>query len=148
MHPNYKFINVKSLYSPFVQKTKQRIGLIRKNKELGGRFIKKELPHNMLAHIYPLGNLTIFDSTHLTFLPDYSKNNFYEYVADLYIGLSNIKQGQSISLLFDIADETAGQSEKEAVISWFYLSDNVFKKINTNNIIDTTRTFYKAVLCN
>ncbi|HTO14884.1 MAG TPA: hypothetical protein VLZ83_03900 [Edaphocola sp.] len=79
-------------------------------------------------------------------MPDYSKNEFHNYVGDLCLGLSNIGPGQSISLLFNIAEETAEQSKLEAKISWYYLKDNQYIKIKESQIIDSTANFLQSGL--
>jgi hypothetical protein len=60
------------------------------------------------------------------------------------VGLTDIKPGQTVSLLFEIADETAAQSQEEAKISWHYLSNNEIKKINPEKVTDTTLNFLQT----
>jgi hypothetical protein len=74
-------------------------------------------------------------------LPDYSVLGFSTYTADLYIGLTGIQPGQSISLLFDIAEETAGQSAKEATITWHFIADESIEALDPSGVVDTTRHF-------
>lgn len=133
----------KSLFVPFAAKTKQKTELFRRHKDFRTT-IKREYHNNRLEHLYPFGEMPIFPTNGLTFLPDFSKNGFSDYVADLYIGLTDISSGQTISLLFEIAEETAAQSPAEAKISWHYLSNNVFKKIDADKVTDTTLNFLQT----
>ena len=139
--PNILFL--KSLYVPFIQKAKQKEALAKRYKESRIR-ITREHHNNLLAHLYPLGELPVYPANGFSFLPDYTKNGFLNFAADLYIGLTDIIPGQSVSLLFDIADETAAQSKLEAKISWYYLKDNSFEKIDASKIIDTTANFLQT----
>lgn len=102
--------------------------------------------NNLTVHLYPFGERRVNSPGGLTFLPDYSAPNlgFNDYEADLYIGLSDITPGQSISLLFDIAAETAGQSEQEARISWHFVTDEKIEALDPSRVIDTTRHFLQT----
>ena len=90
--------------------------------------------------------MNVYKTSGLTFLPDYSILGFNDFEADLYIGLTGIHPGQSISLLFEIADETAEQSQLEAKISWHFISNNSFEAIDPSKIIDTTNNFLQSGL--
>lgn len=141
IRPNLYFS--KSLVVPSSKKTKQKQELFKRHKDYRLK-ISRDYYNNLLAHLYPLGELSVYKTSGLTFLPDYTQNGFSDYVADLYIGFSGIVPGQSISLLFDIADETAAQSLQEAKITWHYLSNNVIKKIDASKITDTTLNFLQT----
>lgn len=139
--PNLFF--AKSLFVPFAVKSKQKVELFKRHKDFRLK-INREYHNNRLEHLYPFGQVSLFLTSGLTFLPDYSKNGFSEYVADLFIGLTDIKHGQSVSLLFEIAEETAAQSQDEAKITWHYLSNNEIKKIEPEKITDTTLNFLQT----
>ena len=139
--PNLIF--AKSLFVPFAVKSKQKVELFKRHKDFRLK-INREYHNNRLEHLYPFGQVSLFQTTGLTFLPDYSKNGFSEYVADLFIGLTEINHGQTVSLLFEIAEETAAQSQDEAKISWHYLSNNEIKKIEPEKITDTTLNFLQT----
>lgn len=134
---------VRSLRVPFIQKERQLVFL--KNRYLKFRKIEeREHYNNLIEHNYPLGTMAIFPTTTLTFLPDYRINELQNFVGDLCIGLSGINPGQSVSLLFNIAEETAKQSKLEAKISWYYLSDNKYQKMEASKVIDTTQNFLQS----
>lgn len=141
----YRNINyfARSLRVPFISKSKQREKIVERYKNNRIRFLR---PHynNKIAQLYPLGEAEVHLSNGLTFLPDYTKFGYNDFVADLCIGLTNIIAGQSISLLFNIADETAAQSELEAKISWYFLSNNSYEKIDASKITDTTNNFLQT----
>jgi hypothetical protein len=139
---NRQFL-IKSLRVPFTSKTRQKQALY--NRHLQYR-IRYSIPHynNLTAHLYPLGERSVNKSSGLTFLPDYSLLGFSNYQADLYIGLINIIPGQSISLLFELAEETAEQTELEAKISWHFISNDEIEKIDGSKIIDTTSNFLQS----
>lgn len=134
---------VKSLRIPYTSKIKQNQVLYNRYLSLKSRVYR---PHhnNLTAHLYPLGELNVYKTSGLTFLPDYSILGFNDFEADLYIGITDISPGQSISLLFEIADETAGQSQLEAKISWYFISNNSFEAIDPSKIIDSTNNFLQT----
>lgn len=134
---------VKSLRVPLISKSKQREKIVERYKYNRLRFLRFHY-NNKIAQLYPLGESEVHLSNGLTFLPDYTKFCYNDFVADLCIGLTNIIAGQSISLLFDIADETAAQSELEAKISWYFLSNNSYEKIDASKITDTTNNFLQT----
>jgi hypothetical protein len=141
LRPNLFF--AKSLFVPFAVKPKQKVELLKRHKDFRLK-IKREYHNNRLEHLYPFGQVSLYQTIGLTFLPDYSKNGFSEYVADLFVGLTNINHGQTVSLLFEIAEETAAQSQEEAKISWHYLSNNEIKKIEPEKVTDTTLNFLQT----
>lgn len=136
---------MKSLRVPFIQKQRQKVALRKRFMEHNRRITRQHY-NNSIAHLYPLGSLIVYPTTKLTFLPDYSKNELRNFVGELCIGLADIAPGQSISLLFNIAEETAEQSKLEAKISWYYLSDNSYAKIDESKIVDTTENFLQSGL--
>ena len=139
--PNLFF--AKSLFVPFAVKSKQKVELRKRHSDFRLK-IKREHHNNQMEHLYPFGQVPLYLNSGLTFLPDYTKNGFSDYVADLFIGLTGIKQGQTVSLLFEIAEETAAQSQEEAKISWHYLSNNEIKKIDPEKVTDTTLNFLQT----
>lgn len=136
---------MKSLKVPFIQKQRQQLAL-RERFGSYNRINPISQPTNSIEHLYPLGSLIVYPTTGLTFLPDYSKNEFQYFAGELCIGLTDIAPGQSVSLLFNIAEETAGQSKLEAKISWYYLSNNRYEKIDESKVIDTTENFLQSGL--
>jgi len=131
---------IRSLLVPFANKQKQKLALWTRHQFYKARFFNYHY-NNLTSHLYPFGEKKINKTTGLTFLPDYSILGFGDFEGDLYIGLTHIVPGQSISLLFDIAEETADQSEQEATISWYFISEEKFEAIDSSRIIDTTNHF-------
>ncbi len=101
--------------------------------------------NNLMAHVYPLGEIRVRD-LEICFLPDYSKQKYLEYPAELCIGLKNVEPGQSLSLLFDMAEETAGQSLEEPRIEWFYVKEENLVPVDVNKLTDTTRNLLQTGL--
>jgi hypothetical protein len=136
---------IKSLRIPFTNKIRQKTVLHDRHINIWKRFFRFHY-NNLTAHIYPFGELMVHKATGLTFLPEYAIKGFNDFEADLYIGLTNISPGQSISLLFEIANETAEQSELEAKISWYFLSNNEFVAMEKTRILDSTNNFLQSGL--
>ncbi len=99
---------------------------------------------NLLAWLYPLGEQPVSGNRPPTFLPDYTLHDFGTYESELCIGLQNVRPGQSISLLFEMADETAGLTEREARISWFIIENNKFTAIGAGKLSDGTAGFLQS----
>lgn len=137
--------STRSLRVPYIQKRNQRASLRKRNMEGKNRMIRRHY-NNSIVHLYPLGSRIVYPTAALTFLPDYSINEFQHFVGELCIGLTDIRPGQSVSLLFNIAEETAEQSKLEAKISWYYLSNNNYEKIEESKVIDTTENFLQSGL--
>ncbi|NII27607.1 hypothetical protein HB364_21170 [Pseudoflavitalea sp. X16] len=139
-----EFLNRKrfmtSLFVPFANKYKQKQALLTRHLFYRIRLFDFYY-NNLTTHLYPFGEKKVNKSTGLTFLPDYSILGFNDFAGDLYIGLTNITPGQSISLLFDIAEETAEQSEQEAKITWHFITDEKIEALDPSRIIDTTNNF-------
>lgn len=129
-----------SLFVPFASKSLQKHALLIRHQNYRIRHFNY-YHNNLTSHLYPFGEKKVNKSTGLTFLPDYSILGFNDFEGDLYIGLTNITPGQSISLLFDIAEETAEQSEQEAKISWHFITAGKIEALDPSRVIDTTNNF-------
>ncbi len=142
----YDYIGyIKSIRTPYSNKTHQKTLLHERHKKYRQR--KTRTHHNnLLNHAYPLGELKLDDPNGITFLPNYKILGFNDFEADLYIGLINIVPGQTISLLFEIANETADQTELEAKISWHIIVNNKFEAIDKTKITDSTNNFLQSGL--
>ncbi len=101
---------------------------------------------NALSYTYPLGAIKIYSGDEVYLLPDLTKENFNEYGGELCIGIKNILPGQSLSLLFSLAEETAGQTKESPHIEWFYVSGEHLKKFDAHKITDTTLHFTQSGL--
>jgi len=131
---------ITSLYVPYANKRLQKVALRDRSQKLRFRLFD-EYHNNLTVHLYPFGERKVNKRSGLTLLPDYSVLGFNNYEGDLYIGLTNITPGQSVSLLFDIAEETAEQSENEARISWHFVTEENIEAIDPSRVIDTTSNF-------
>ncbi|MBX3257544.1 MAG: hypothetical protein KF862_25685 [Chitinophagaceae bacterium] len=133
---------ITSLHVPYTNKRLQKTILRQRYLDLRIR-VFETYRNNLTVHLYPFGERKVNRSSGLTFLPDYSVPGlgFNDYEADLYIGLTNITPGQSISLLFNIAEETAGQSEREAKITWHFVTEEKIEVLDPSRITDTTNNF-------
>ncbi len=131
---------ITSLYVPYANKRRQKVALRERYLQLRFRFWD-EYRNNLTVHLYPFGERKVNKPSGLTLLPDYSVLGFNNYEGDLYIGLTNITPGQSISLLFDIAEETAEQSEQEAKISWHFVTEEKIEALDPSRVTDTTNHF-------
>ncbi len=136
---------IRSLRLGYADKTRQKERVIERIKQIRQRNSRPR-HHNSLAHLYPLGELVVYKNNNLKLIPDDSLLDYNTYQAELCIGLSNIVPGQSLSLLFEIADETAEQTEREALITWHFVENNLFKAIEANKIIDSTANFLQSGL--
>lgn len=66
----------------------------------------------------------------------------YENEGELYIGISNVKAPQNVSLLFQMAEGSADPDLKPSSIQWACLSDNRWLDLHHGNIVsDSTRGF-------
>ncbi len=133
---------ITSLYVPYANKRLQKVALRQRHLELRIRYFDF-YRNNRTVHLYPFGERSVNKSSGLTLLPDYSVPDlgFNSYEADLYIGLTNITPGQSISLLLDIAEETADQSELEAKVTWHYVTQEKIVALDPSRVVDTTNHF-------
>lgn len=96
-----------------------------------------------LFHIHPFGFSKIF--------PNKSEKNVfvapsYNFQGELYMGLTNVKHPQEVSILFEMLDEFNISSEEEPpVIEWAYLSNNIWYTLKPSNILrDDTNNFLKT----
>lgn len=96
-----------------------------------------------LYHLHPFGFSKIF--------PNKSEKNVYvapsyNVQGELYMGLTNVKPPQVVSVLFEMLDEFNISSEEEPpVIEWAYLSNNKWFTLKPSNILrDDTNNFLKT----
>jgi hypothetical protein len=61
------------------------------------------------------------------------------YAGELYIGLTNLKRQQNLSLLFQLAEGTADPELAQPAVSWSFLTDNQWVALPQSSILtDTT----------
>jgi hypothetical protein len=74
-----------------------------------------------------------FLNTNVSLLPEY--NN----AGELLIGFSNLNPGDSVSVLFQVAEGSANPDLEKQEISWFVLCDNYWKLLDRSEVVlDTT----------
>ncbi|MEM9819415.1 MAG: hypothetical protein AAF985_00025 [Bacteroidota bacterium] len=99
-----------------------------------------------LFHIHPFEIETIFEngfarSAHL--LPQYDEEGY------LYIGLSNLRPLEKLSLLFRLETSKETYNKKPVEITWMYLAKDIWKAIEEENILfNTTENFTKTGIVN
>jgi len=59
---------------------------------------------------------------------------------NLFIGLENLRPGGQLSLLFQVAEDTANPDQEEAEVAWWYLASNEWKPLRPDSDVleDTT----------
>ena len=63
----------------------------------------------------------------------------YENEGELFIGFKDLKAGDSVSLLFQVAEGSADPGLEQEDIRWFVLCDNYWKPLGANEVVrDTT----------
>lgn len=94
-------------------------------------------------HIYPFGTTEVYPgkrNSPYSLIPDFDQGN------NLYIGLTGIKQGQILSLLFQLEENNfTNLAKKTEPVVWSYLNNNDWIYLtekdvlvdNTNNFINT-----------
>ncbi|MBD2095622.1 hypothetical protein H6F90_10695 [Trichocoleus sp. FACHB-591] len=90
-----------------------------------------------LFHLYPFdgfASLTLQPSSaeSIRFLPQ------FDHEGELLIGLQNLEPSTSLSLLFEVVEETANTDLERAVVTWHYLIDNTWKKFDAYLILKDT----------
>jgi hypothetical protein len=75
------------------------------------------------------------------FVPDKSVTLFphYAYEGELLIGCSNLRAGDSVSVLFQVAEGSADPEAERQAIQWFVLCDNYWRSLQRHEVKDTTR---------
>ncbi|MBI9052306.1 MAG: hypothetical protein JEY96_00720 [Bacteroidales bacterium] len=96
-----------------------------------------------IFHLHPFGFSKIF--------PNKSEKNVfvapsYDVQGELFLGLTNVKPPQVVSVLFEMLDEFNISSEEEPpVIEWAYLANNNWFTLKPSNILrDDTNNFLKT----
>ena len=73
----------------------------------------------------------------------------YKYNGELLIGISHLSPSDSINLLITVAEGSADPEVESAVIEWSVLSDNYWKPLNKEELVeDTTNNFLKSGIIN
>lgn len=90
-----------------------------------------------LFHLYPFDGFSILPQEQrsaqtVRFLPQFDNEG------ELLIGLQNLEPSTSLSLLFEVVEETANTDLEKAVVTWHYLIDNRWKKFDAYLILQDT----------
>lgn len=93
-------------------------------------------------HLYPFGeaeqHASLIGSGEISLLPNFTGST--ENAGELYIGIENLQQGQSVTILFQVLEGTSNPllDKPEKHITWNYLSSNAWKKFNDQSVTDNT----------
>jgi len=87
----------------------------------------------MREHGYQRQQLGFLAEKSITLLPDYRSEG------ELIIGFKDLKAGDSVSVLFHVAEGSDDPDLDQEDITWFVLCDNYWKPLGTNELpLDTT----------
>lgn len=87
----------------------------------------------MREHGYQRAQFPFLTDPRVTLLPAYSHEG------ELLIGLNGLKAGDSVSLLFQVAEGSADPDREPQEIHWFVLCDNYWKPLDRREVVlDTT----------
>jgi hypothetical protein len=84
-----------------------------------------------------------------SFLPDKNVSLLpaYEEEGELLIGLANLQAGDSVSILFQVAEGSADPELPQEDITWSVLCDNYWKALGSNELVsDTTNQLLRSGL--
>lgn len=83
-------------------------------------------------HLLPFGYKKLSPKSSLSLTPNLPNKG------EIYIGFENAQPGNGLSVLFQMAEGTANPRKEPAKISWEYLSENIWKSIDSHDIGDET----------
>jgi hypothetical protein len=103
----------------------------------------EEKTSGRIFHLHPYGSTTVFPNKsvkQLNVVPS------YEVQGELYLGLTDVKPPQQVSILFEMLDEFNISSEEEPpVLEWSYLANNKWTHLKPSSILrDDTNNFLKT----
>jgi hypothetical protein len=89
-------------------------------------------------HVMPFGHQQVASPSSL--LPQFQASSSLESLAEFYIGISDLKPPQNLSLLFQVADGTANPlaDKPEPHLYWSYLSQNEWIPFQKDQVNDIT----------
>ncbi|HEY9698916.1 MAG TPA: baseplate J/gp47 family protein [Trichocoleus sp.] len=87
----------------------------------------------MQEHGYQRHQFEFVTDKSVTLLPHYA------YEGELLIGCSNLRAGDSVSVLFQVAEGSADPEAERQAIQWFVLCDNYWRSLQRQEVKDTTR---------
>ncbi|MBL1179243.1 baseplate J/gp47 family protein [Pantanalinema sp. GBBB05] len=86
----------------------------------------------MQEHAYQRHQFEFVTDKSVTLLPRYA------YAGELLIGCSNLQAGDSVSILFQVAEGSADPEAERQPIQWFVLCDNYWRSLQQEVVQDTT----------
>jgi len=137
-------------YTPVIQELtlsyKATTGEIALNTSTASDYATDELHFFQLAYGGQMREHA-FQRSQVSFLSDPSVRLFAEYPneGELLIGLSNIAPGDSVSVLFQVADGSENPDLPQEPVNWWILSDNYWKPLGSSEVVlDTTNQLLRS----
>jgi len=103
--------------------------------------------NTQFIHLHPFANTyQLFETVYgLPLIPQIHKNTSSipttNIEGSLLLGIKNLQAKQSLSILFQVAENTADANVNEAIVQWQYLSENYWKDFKEYEITnDTTKS--------
>jgi len=98
-----------------------------------------------IFHILPFGSAKVYPNKAIqkvNLLPE------YKYQGEMYLGFTEARPGQSVSVLFEMLDEFTISSEEEPPqLEWYYLYNDVWYPLKASSLLkDETNNFLKTGL--
>src|SRR6185295_1695587 len=88
----------------------------------------------MREHGYQRAQFAFITDKQVTLLPAYDNEG------ELLVGLAGPRAGNSVSVLFQVAEGSADPDLEPEPVQWFVLCDNYWKKLSSAELVrDTTR---------
>ena len=87
----------------------------------------------MREHSYQRSQFTFLADTNVSLLPTYN------FAGELLLGFQDLHPGDSVSVLFQVAEGSADPDLPQEDLSWFVLCDNYWKPLTSSEVVlDTT----------
>ena len=83
----------------------------------------------MREHGYQRAQFSFLPSKSVSLLP------VYEHEGELLIGFTNLKEGDSVSVLFEVAEGSANPELAQEQITWAVLCENYWKTLGTEGVV-------------
>lgn len=110
---------------------------------------RSETGNNLFYHVTPFGYYEVYnDGTPPS--PEAEKSEKYTLLDDvihggeLFVGFENAMPDSVVTLLFQVAEGSSNPLKNRVTLSWFYLSDNEWIKLEIRNVVDKTNNFTQS----
>lgn len=137
-------------YTPVVQQIslsyKASSGVVQISSGLLDDFSNDDLQFFHIAYTGQMREHT-FQRQQFSFLPDTSVSLFptYSNEGEMILGFSNLQPGESVSVLFQVAEGSENPDLPQQAISWSVLSDNYWKPmLKSEVVLDTTNNLLRS----